>query len=159
VSPSPYPLPFPFIYTSNSTTPQGQQQRESIVTLADGIKWKHKTGTLHNKEHGGYISTASSYLIIAPPNIINIIGNETFQMHDDPARLEEILDSNDGIFTDCFRWHQKAPAEEIIPGRFQVHALTHLMALWSTMQQDNLTQCPSLTYSDPAQTRPMQQTT
>jgi hypothetical protein len=111
----------------NSNSPQNRTQQDQLQTFAESINWKCKVGIINNEEHGGLITTASYYLLAAPTHIIDIIGEKRFETNDGPAGLAEVLDSNDGIFSDCFRWQQKAQdAKDIPTGPFQSRARTFL---------------------------------
>jgi hypothetical protein len=98
------------LWTTTDPKTERHHARE-LQTLAAELGWDTKTGTLRNEEQGGHIEGRSTYLIAAPTEVITALGTEEFGTLESTGTIQDILDDDNNIFTDYFRWHEQTDEE------------------------------------------------
>jgi hypothetical protein len=94
------------IWTTTHRDTERQQAKDMAATLND-IGWDSHIGELRNEEHEGYLEGRSTYMIAGPSTTIQRIKDaKTSKANDSYSKLDDILDDSDGIFEDCFRYHE-----------------------------------------------------
>jgi hypothetical protein len=95
------------LWTTTNREDETRQAR-NLAAIIRTLGWTTTIGEIRNEDHAGYLEGRSTYLIAGPNETINRINNATTsKANDSHNRLDDILDDSDGIFEDCFRYHER----------------------------------------------------
>ena len=89
------------MWTTSNPDMEDRQMR-LVREWTEDMGWATTSGQIRNDQHDGYLEGRSTYLIAADKRVIDRIPKQFDESNDGYHHLEQILDTADGIFEDCF---------------------------------------------------------